>query len=263
MPYIAANDLNVYYVEKGEGVPIIFVPGNWVTSLSWKPVIDRLPDGYRGITYDMRGRGRTEGPDNDYTMPELAGDLLATVDALRLDKFHLVGHSLGSAIAMQFALDHPTRLDSLLLLAPAWVDGMQVANVQDVEAAQQILIDNEAFFRQAFKAMMPTLNDEAYVDQLVKDGRKQRVEATMRNVPALINWRPGETLRSIGVPSLVVSGEFDALTGGANADRTAAALGTKHVTMQGVGHSPNIEAPERFVELLLPFVSKQLKEGDE
>jgi pimeloyl-ACP methyl ester carboxylesterase len=191
-------------------------------------------------------------------MPELAADLLSFVNALHLDTFHLAGHSLGSAIAMQFALDHVGRLTSLLLLAPAWVDGMQVANVQNVEAAQQILIDNEAFFRQAFKAMMPTLNDDAYFDQLVQDGRKQRVEATMRNVPALINWRPGDTLRNIGVPSLVVSGELDALTGGANAARTAAALDTRQVTMQGVGHSPNIEAPDRFVEVMMSFIK-----GDE
>jgi len=255
MPFIAANDLNVYYIEKGEGVPIVFVPGNWATSLSWKPVIDRLPDSYRGISYDVRGRGRTEGPDNDYTMPELAGDLLALVDALRLDKFHLVGHSLGSAIAMQFALDHSERLYSLVVVAPAWVDGMPAA--YDVPAAQQALIDNKEVFRQAFKAMMPTLTDQTYFDQLAAEGHEQRIEATMRNLPALANWRPGDKLSQIGVPSLVISGELDALTGGANADRAAAALGTRHITIPGVGHSPNIEAPDRFLELLLSVVGSK------
>jgi pimeloyl-ACP methyl ester carboxylesterase len=219
MPFIRANNLNVYYVEKGEGVPIVFVPGNWATSLSWKPVIDRLPAGYRGITYDVRGRGRTVGPDNDYTMPELAGDLHAFVDALRLDTFHLAGHSLGSAIAMQFALDHPDRLDSLLVVAPAWVDGMPAA--YDVPTAQQTLKDNMTVFRQAFRAMMPTLSDEAYFDRLVREGHEQRIEATLRNLPALLSWRPGDRLMEIGVPSLVVSGELDALTGGANAARAA------------------------------------------
>jgi pimeloyl-ACP methyl ester carboxylesterase len=258
MPFLAANDLTVYYTERGEGIPIVFVPGNWATSLSWTPVIDLLPGGYRGISYDVRGRGHTGGPDNDYTMPELAGDLLAFADAVRLDRFHLVGHSLGSAIAMQFALDHPARITSLLVVAPAWVDGMPAA--YDVPAAQQALKDNKEIFRQAFKAMMPTLSDQAYFDQLVEEGHEQRIEATMRNLTALRNWRPGDSLRQIGVPSLVVSGELDVLTGGANADRAAAALGTRHVTMQGVGHSPNIEAPDRFIDVLMPFVSGMKRE---
>lgn len=119
MPAINANDLNVHYIEAGEGVPIVFVHGNWTTSLSWRPVLERLPEGYRGVAYDGRGRGETTGPDNDYTMSELAADLLAFADALGLDSFHLVGHSLGSGIAMQFALDHPERLRSLVVVSPA------------------------------------------------------------------------------------------------------------------------------------------------
>jgi pimeloyl-ACP methyl ester carboxylesterase len=254
MAFLSTGDLKIYYVERGEGVPIVFVPGNWATTLSWQPVLDRLPGGYRGISYDVRGRGKTEGPDNDYTMPELASDLLAFVDALQVGRFHLVGHSLGSAIAMQFALDHPKRLNSLVVVAPGWVDGMPAA--YDVPAAQQTLKDNKAVFTQAFKAMMPTLTDDAYFEQLVEEGHEQRIEATMRNLPALLSWQPGDKLKGLGVPSLVIDGALDLLTGGANADRAAAALGAEHIVMQGVGHSPNIEAPDAFVALMLDFISR-------
>lgn len=249
MAFLEANDLRVYYVERGAGEPVLFVHGNWSTSLSWKRVLDRLPEGYRGLAYDVRGRGRTEGPDNRYSMQELAGDLLAFADALDLDKFHLVGHSLGSAIAMQFALDHADRLLSLMVVAPAWVDGMPAAF--DVPAAQEALKANKEIFSQAYKAMMPTLADETFFQELVDEGHEQRLEATLRNLPALVNWRPGDSLRSIGVPTLVVSGALDILTGGANADRAAEALGTRHIRMEGVGHSPNIEAPEEFQATLL------------
>jgi len=260
MAFVNANDLRVYYVEKGAGEPVLFVHGNWSTALSWKPLLDHLPEDYRGIAYDVRGRGRTEGPDNSYTMPELADDLLAFADALGQDKFHLVGHSLGSAIAMQFALYHADRLLSLVIVAPAWVDGMPAAF--DVPAAQETLKANKEIFSQAYKAMMPTFADDAFFKELVDEGHEQRLEATLRNLPALVNWRPGDKLRGIGVPSLVISGALDILTGGANAERAAEALGTRHIRMEGIGHSPNIEAPDTFVGLLTDFLSNAEREID-
>jgi pimeloyl-ACP methyl ester carboxylesterase len=128
MPSIHAGDLDVYYIENGTqgGLgSIIFVHGNWATSSWWEPVLARLPDNsWRSIAYDVRGRGRTTGPDSDYSIPSLAADLGSFIAALGLDSPHLVGHSFGSAIVMQYALDHPAKVRSLTVVAPAWVDGM-------------------------------------------------------------------------------------------------------------------------------------------
>ena len=103
MRYTQAGELNVFYIEHGTGTPIIFVHGNWATSSWWEGVLKELPDGLHGIAYDMRGRGRTAGPDSDYSIRSLALDLESFAHALDLDRFHLVGHSLGTAVAMQFA----------------------------------------------------------------------------------------------------------------------------------------------------------------
>ena len=252
MPFARAGDLNVYYVEQGQGEPVLFVHGNWVTSTSWLPVLERLPAGLRGIAPDVRGRGKTEGPDSGYTIPELAQDLRAFVDALGLDRFHLAAHSLGSAMAMQLALESPERVISLTVLSPAWVDGMPEA--YNAPAAQQALKDNIDIYAQALKMMMPTLPEGDLWRRLVDEGHEQRIEATLRNLPALLEWKPGDSLRQTGVPTLVVSGEHDPLTGGVNAHRAAQALGAEEVVIPGVGHSPNIEAPDRFVELLVGHV---------
>ena len=128
MPSVHAGDLDVYYREngaQGEHGAIVFVHGNWATSSWWEPVLARLPAPlWRGIAYDVRGRGRTTGPDSDYSIPSLAADLGSLIEALGLETPHLVGHSLGSAIVMQYALDHPAKVRSLTVVAPAWVDGM-------------------------------------------------------------------------------------------------------------------------------------------
>jgi pimeloyl-ACP methyl ester carboxylesterase len=253
MPFIKAGDLNVYYIEQGEGEPVVFVHGNWVTNSTWLPVLERLPEGFRGIAPDVRGRGKTEGPHTSYAIPALAQDLRTFVDALALDRFHLVGHSLGSAITMQFALESPERLLSLTVLSPAWVDGMPEA--YNAPAAQQALTDNKEIYAGALKMMMPTLSEGDLWQRLVGEGHGQRIEATMGNLTALLEWKPGDSLRQIGVPTLVISGEMDALTGGVNAHRAAQALAAEEVVMPGVGHSPNVEVPGSFVELLVGHIN--------
>jgi pimeloyl-ACP methyl ester carboxylesterase len=253
MPFVKAGDLNVHYIEQGEGEPVLLVHGNWVTNSTWLPVLERLPAGLRGIAPDVRGRGKTEGPHSGYTIPELAADLRAFADALGLGRFHLVGHSLGSAIAMQFAVESPERVVTLTVLSPAWVDGMPEA--YNVPAAQQAITDNKDMYAGALKMMMPTLPEGDLWRRLVDEGHGQRIEATLANLPALLKWKPGDSLREIGAPALVISGEMDALTGGANAHRAAEALGAEEIVMPGVGHSPNVEAPDRFVELLLGHIN--------
>lgn len=253
MPFAEADNLRVRYIERGQGEPIVFVHGNWATSSWWEPALERLPSGYRGVAYDLRGRGSTEGPDNDYTMPEMAADLRAFLDALGLDDAHLVGHSLGSAVAMQFMLESPERVRSLTAVAPAWVDGMPEA--YNVPASQQAIKADRSLFASAIKALAPSVADDEYWQRLVSEGHGQRIEAALRNLPALVAWKPGDRLREAGVPSLVIDGDRDPLTGGDNARRAAEALGARRVTLQGVGHSPNIEAPDEFVRLLLEHIS--------
>ena len=254
MPTINADNLNIHYIEHGEGTPVLFVHGNWSTSAWWGPVLQRLPSGLRGIAYDMRGRGRTEGPDNAYTIEELAADLRALGDALGLDTFHLVGHSLGSAVAMQFALDDQERVLTLTCVSPAWVDGMPPA--YNVPAAQIAIKNDPALFAQALKAQAPTAPEDDFWRELVSEAHGQRIEAALGSLPALLEWKPGDKLGEVTVPTLVISGELDVLTGGANADRAAAALGARHVIMPGVGHSPIIEAPDAFMALLADHIEQ-------
>ena len=250
MPTVRAADLEVHYLEGGDprGVPVILVHGNWGSASWWEPLLARLPAGYRGLAYDLRGRGGTIGPDSSYAIDALAADLLAFATAAGAARFHLVGHSLGSAVAMQTGLDAPERIPSLAAIAPAWVDGMPAAYA--VPTGQIAIKNDAALFATALKPLAPTVPDDDYWKRLVREGHGQRIEAALRNIDALLAWKPGDRLATIPAAKLVIAGALDPLTGGANAERAATALGARLVTLEGIGHSPNIESPDRVAALL-------------
>jgi pimeloyl-ACP methyl ester carboxylesterase len=248
MPVARAGDLEVSYLEAGRGTPVVLVHGNWATGSWWEPTLARLPAGRRGIAPDMRGRGRTRGPDNDYSIRSLADDLRSFADSLDLGSFDLVGHSLGSCVAIQFALAHPERLRSLTVVSPGWIDGMPGAYA--IPERQQQLKDDPAYFALALRAIVPGAPDDEFWARLLREGREQTIAAALALLPALTEWAPGDEVGRIAVPRTVISGELDLFTGGPNAIRVASALGCELVTIPRVGHGPMIEAPAEFARLL-------------
>lgn len=248
MPGVRVGDLDVNYIEAGAGTPLLLVHGNWATSSWWEPLLSRIQPGRRGIAYDMRGRGATRGPDSDYSIPSLASDLLALTDALGLGRVDLVGHSLGSCVAMEFALGHPDRLRSLVVVSPGWIDGMPGAYA--VPERQKQLKDDPVFLETALRAIVPGAPSDDYWRRLVREGGQQSLTAALALLPSLTDWKPGDAVGRIRVPRVVISGELDLFTGGPNATRVATALGCEIVTMPKVGHGPMIEAPDDFATLL-------------
>lgn len=248
MPFVEAGDLRVHYLEAGAGEPAIFVHGNWASCGWWEPCLARLPAGLRGLAPDMRGRGRTTGPDTDYSLESLARDLLAFADAVAAPRFHLVGHSLGAGVALETALLAPGRVATLALLAPPWANGMpEELNMPD---RQKLLKEQPELFRQAIKAMAPTAPDDELWARLVEEGHAQRLEAAIGNMVALSAWRPGAGLATIAAPALVIGGALDPLITPEVVRGTAAALGVEPAILEGVGHSPNLEAPDVVMGLL-------------
>jgi len=245
---VRAADLDVAYRETGAGTPVVLVHGNWATSSWWEPLLLRVPPRRRAIAYDIRGRGATRGPDSDYSIPSFAADLLAFADALGLDRFDLVGHSLGSCVAMEFALQHGDRLRSLVVVSPGWIDGMPDAYA--VPERQKQLKEDPGFLDTALRAIVPGAPNDEYWRRLVGEGGQQSLVAALALLPSLSDWNPGDAVGRIEVPRVVISGALDMFTGGTNATRVASALGCALVTMPNVGHGPMIEAPDQFARLL-------------
>ena len=265
MPEAHAGALRVHYREchparaephdSPRRLPIVLVHGNWSTHRWWIPTAAalgrRLPE-HRMLAIDQRGRGDTTGPDHGYSIAELAADLLAFLDALALERVHLVGHSLGSAVITQMALRWPERVASLVVVAPCWVDGMPEKWARREDQAR-VHADRELFGR-LVAGMAPKAPRDELWHELIITGHRQRELATMRNLDALIAWRPGDALRALAMPRVVGDGELDPLCGGPTAARAAQAMACERVCMTGIGHSPNLEAPEQLASIIRRMV---------
>jgi pimeloyl-ACP methyl ester carboxylesterase len=252
MPYAKARDLETYYLEKGGGAPVVLIHGNWATSSWWEPLLARLPVGRRALAPDLRGRGKTRGRAADNAIPTLASDIVAFADALGIDRFDVVGHSLGSAVAIELGLSHPRRLRSLVVVSPAWIDGMPASYA--VPEHQRRLKDDPAFLNASLHAIVPVAEDDFW-KRLVREGGEQDIDAAMALIPALMEWKPGDAVGRIGVPRVVIVGANDLFTGGPNAVRVAQALGCELISMPGVSHGPMLEAPDDFAKILFEHLA--------
>lgn len=113
MPTLTANDIELAYTVEGDGAEtLVLVNGLADTKETWELQIPAFAPGYRVVTFDNRGVGESSSPAGPYTTKEMAEDLAGLVDALELDRFHLLGVSMGGMIAQEYAIAHADRLVS-------------------------------------------------------------------------------------------------------------------------------------------------------
>ena len=190
--------VNLHYHQQGtdDGIPIIFIHGNFGSWQHWGPCLNSIPAGYIGYAPDLRGCGNSQVTDNGYNIETLAKDILNFADSLNLEIFHLVGHSLGGAVAQELAGNSPERILTLTLVAPAPPEGLQslqnISNPNAVTKTFQFLDRiglRKTMHRLSFKKTMPGLrNNKTYLNMIVEDALIMDIKAFDGFLKTLKNW---------------------------------------------------------------------------
>jgi 3-oxoadipate enol-lactonase len=115
MSKVRVGDITMHYVEAGGGEPLLLIMGYGGDHLAWGLQIPAFTEQYRVIAFDNRGAGQSDAPDHPYTIRMMAEDARGLLDALGIDRAHVIGVSMGGMIAQELALNHPGRLHSLHL----------------------------------------------------------------------------------------------------------------------------------------------------
>jgi pimeloyl-ACP methyl ester carboxylesterase len=225
--------------------------------------------GWHVVAPDLRGHGETGGPRDTsaYTVGAFVSDVEALADSLGWDRFVLLGHSMGGIIAQQFALDHPERLDALILMDT--VHGpLHVATTEELELAGSYAIsDGMAALADLFDSGGPNpLETEAYrqvrVDRpdIIAGQRANMTNAVPEMFAAcvmMLKTQPDrlDRLRSVTVSTLVIVGELDQPFLDDSRRMADTIAGAQLVTITGSGHSPQWERPDAWFDALSGFLA--------
>lgn len=117
MPRISIGDCHLYYERHGAGFPVLFISGLNGHGSYWRELVPGFAKTFEVVLHDHRGAGQSDMSRIAYTVERMASDVVRLMDALGIDKAHVVGHSTGGAIGQVLALEHPERLASLVIAA--------------------------------------------------------------------------------------------------------------------------------------------------
>jgi 3-oxoadipate enol-lactonase len=246
----------MHVVERPGAEPaVLCVHGYCQSSAYWAPTLDRLAAaGRRGLAPDLPGFGSSAARPGPYTMEAYADGLAALLDARGLEQVTLVGGSMGGVVAQHFVLRHPTRIARLLLVATGAATAdptAALARADAVEAAPWSLEAVRPIVAGFFREPPGPEAAERFARIAATASHRAAVEAARSNAGS----RTLERLAGIAVPTLIVQGRHDRARtvehGQAMRDRIP---GARLEVLEQSGHTPQLEEPEPFHRLALPFL---------
>jgi 3-oxoadipate enol-lactonase len=243
------------------------IPGLGATCRSWDPIAPDLAQHFSLILPDNRDVGKSVGKRKPRSLGDFAADLVDLLDRLQIERTHVVGISLGGVIAQQFAIDHPSRLNRLVLISTAHRFGPYLRDITGLLG--------RCLYRMPYARFQRTIEllgtAPAYYDEYIQD-IEQKIElvrhdhaprgAVATQLRCLAVSEVGPTDYRIVSPTLVLAGEYDAMVPNCYAKKMADDIpGSEFRILAGCGHNPVTERPEEALPLIIEFLNRSDPEG--
>jgi 3-oxoadipate enol-lactonase len=259
------NGLKLYYVDMGHSSKptLVLIHGFPLGSEMWQSQIQLLKKNYRVIAYDLRGQGRSDTGDGQFTLEFLVDDLIALLDKLKIERAILCGLSMGGYIALRSTERNTDRVNGLILC-----DTKSEADTNEGKLARAAAI--KAIKRDGVKTFAREFLSEAFSSTSLSD--RSLVGATMkiicRNTPLglcgtllALAGRTDTTrfLPRVQVPTLILAGDSDKITPPDFSQRMHSSIqGSELHLIAKAGHLSNIENPTDFNAHLLRFLDEKI-----
>lgn len=250
----------------GDGEPLLLIMGTSGAIPLWGEVIARLAQTHQVIAMDNRGLGGSDRGVGPITVASMAEDASALLEALQIPRAHVLGWSLGSAVAQELALAHPDQVASAVMFATwARCDGFQ-RSVLSALRLPYVLRDMDSALAVAGLAFSPQLLDHPDFAAMLEPmlpafpQNEAQMQVTVEQWDADLAHDTLDRLGGITAPTLVVVGEQDLLTPPWQAKKVADAIpGARYelVTGPGSSHGMHIERPDEFTKLVADFLGGQ------
>lgn len=261
MPHQTLNNIQIYYETHGspDKPSLLFVHGLGSSTRDWEMQIPFFESDYHILTLDIRGHGQSDKPKSDYSASIFASDIAALLDALKIEKVHYVGLSMGGMIGFQMAIDFPERLHSVTIvnatatLVPktfkeqtgiwmrfAIVRLMGMRKMGEVLAKRLFIAPEHEDIRQTFIERWAENDSRAYL-------------AVMNG---LVGWDVEGQLAKITVPTLLIASDEDYSPLEQKEAIVAKIPNAKLTVIQDARHAVAVEYPEKFNAALAEFLKE-------
>jgi pimeloyl-ACP methyl ester carboxylesterase len=253
MAIVDRDGIKLFYEEAGKGdPPVLFVHGWSCNHTYFAPEVAALSGSHRCVSVDLRGHGSSDKPEQDYSIVAFADDVAWLIGEVGLTRPVAIGHSMGGAIVLQLAADHPELVSGIVMVDGAPI-GVELRPMIEDAAAQMRGDDHEAVRRGLIEGMLFGPNDDPT--------RKARIVDDMLTAPqhvaascfaALAGWDGQAAARACSVPALHIGAtptlNDAALFAGLNpAIQTAQTVGS--------GHFNQLEVPEQVTPMIARFLA--------
>jgi pimeloyl-ACP methyl ester carboxylesterase len=264
--------VDLYYESHGRGEPLIFVPSTAYSGEVWKPSQMPLASSLNIIFHDPRGCGRSVAEQRVYTVEQMALDIAALMDHLKLPSAHLIGHSMGGRIALSLAENFPGRVKSLIMAAsgsgPAARPGSDcITGLPHRLVLEMVEMGFEKFIRHEI------VESDTFFTKEYRDTQRAEVDAfyklawaTHAKLPEFIhlciarhNWEGTHRLGDVKAPTLVLIGDAD--TSGSNHMAQSQVLkdripGAELKVLKGQSHGFFWQAAQQTNSVILDWVKR-------
>ena len=254
MPMKKINDTRLFYEESGSGEAIIFHHGYTGAHDVWLDEISpRLNDSYRCIVMDCRGAGDSEHPETGYNIPQYAADVIAVADALELEEFTYVGHSMGGGIGYQLGINHGERLKKLVLVAPIPSAGIKAPRKVHEKAKETRSHPDARDLMIADRLLLRLRAPKEVIIKTVDRALSVSAGHFDESWQSMLDFNVQNRLDELRTPTLMIAGAADGLCAANVNDWQRLPMAALHVFSR-VGHGIPREVPEEFSAVLRDFL---------
>ena len=253
----------IHYKIHGDGPPLMMVAGLGGTADYWNPQIEAFANEYTVILHDHRGTGQSSHSKIEYSVDQMADDLLRLMDALNIEQAHIVGHSTGAAMALVLGVRAPDRLASAVVYAGWTKADPQLRRCFDIRRALLRNSGPAAYVRATPLFLFPPWFIRDHGDAITEQEPKAIAgfpssEIMESRMDAVLAFNCTKYVDQVNIPSLVVCAEDDFLTPAYYSRELADLMPNAELKiLENGGHAVSVTRPDLFNEEVLGFLTKQ------
>ena len=249
---------DTYIGDEGKGFPLVLIHGFLSSSETWKPQIDFFKEYFRVITPDLPGFGKSNNLRPHKSIESLANLILKHLKEKGINKFHLLGHSMGGMIVQEMAKKNKNKISKLICYSTG-PRGEMPGRFETIEKSRENLkkIGLESTIRNIVKTWFTKGVNAQYFDLCIEIGKKTSLKSADISLSAFKNWNGVDSLKSIPNETLIIWGDKDKSYNLKQVQTLKKNItNSKLKIIENCAHNVHLEKIEEFNKIVLDFIKR-------